>query len=56
MNNEISQFIKICVMILQGEKSKYEIQLIMLKALVDKEIRQKEAEFLIQSLEDYKQK
>lgn len=56
MNKEISQFIKICVMILQGEKSKYEIQLIMLKALVDKEIRQSEVEFLIQSLETYKQK
>ncbi len=43
-------------MILQGRKSKYEIQLIMLKALVDNEITQAEVDYLIDSLEDYKQK
>ena len=43
-------------MILQGEKSKYEIELMVLKALVDKEIRQTEVEFLLQSLETYRRK
>ena len=56
MTNSIAPFTNICVMILQGRKSKYEIELIMLKALVNDEITQSEIEFLIQSLETYRQK
>jgi hypothetical protein len=43
-------------MFLQGDKTKYEIQLMILKALVNKEITQKQVDYLIDSLEDYKQK
>jgi hypothetical protein len=56
MTNSIAPFSNLCVMILQGRKTKYEIQLIMLKALVNDEITQSEVDFLIQSLETYKQK
>lgn len=56
MTNSISTFSTIYEMFLQSEKSKYEIQLIVLKALVDKEITQKQVDYFIDSLEDYKQK
>jgi len=43
-------------MFLQGDKTKYEIQLIVLKALVDKEITQKQVDYFIDCLETYSQK